>query len=119
MKIISNCVPTKFFSFPQKEFVDNQAKNKTSIIDIKRSRLPRSTFLLPYPYGKDSVIFGNPSRIDNSISFNETHTINKNREYLTAVLRKLRYLGRQGLAVRGKRNEDLSKEDLINEGKYK
>ena len=37
---------------------------------------------------------------------------------MTAVLRTLRYLGRQGLAVRGKRNEDLSKEDLINEGKY-
>ena len=45
--------------------------------------------------------------------------MNKNREHLTAVLRTLRYLGQQGLAVRGKRNEDLSKEDLINEGKFK
>lgn len=119
MKIMSNCVPPKFFSFPLKEFVDNQAKNKRSIIDIKRSRLPRSTFLWPYLYGKDSVIFANASRIDNSISLNETHTINKNREHLTAVLRTLRYLGQQGLAVRGKHNEDLSKEDLINEGKFK
>ena len=38
---------------------------------------------------------------------------------MTAVLRTLRYLGQQGLAVRGKHNEDLSKEDLINEGKFK
>ena len=38
---------------------------------------------------------------------------------MTTVLRTLRYLGQQGLAVRGKRNEDLSKEDLINEGKFK
>ena len=38
---------------------------------------------------------------------------------MTAFLRTLRYSGRQGLAVRGKRNEDLSKEDLVNEGKFK
>ena len=57
------------------------------------------------------------SRIDTNISSNETNKIKENREYLTAILRAMHYLGRQGLALRGKYDDgNPTNEDVINKG---
>ena len=57
------------------------------------------------------------TKIDNNISSNEANRIKENREYLTAILRALHYLGRQGLALRGKYDDrNPTNEDVINKG---
>ena len=60
------------------------------------------------------------SRIDTNISSNETNKIKENREYLTAILRAMHYLGRQGLALRGKYDDgNPTNEDVVNKGNFK
>ena len=55
------------------------------------------------------------SRIDN-ISSNEANRMKAKREYLTVILWAL-YLGRQGLALRGKYDDgNPTNEDVINKG---
>ena len=60
------------------------------------------------------------SKIDNNISSNEANRIKETREYLTAILRALHYLGHQGLALRGKYDDgNLTNDDVINKGNFK
>ena len=55
------------------------------------------------------------SGIDNNIPSNEANKIKENHKYLTAILRELHYLGRQGLALRGKYDDaNPTNEDVIN-----
>ena len=60
------------------------------------------------------------SRIDNNISSNEANRMKAKREYLTVILWALYYLGRQGLALRGKYDDgNPTNEDVIDKGNFK
>ena len=60
------------------------------------------------------------SKIDNNLLSNEANRIKVNREYLTAILRALPYLGRQRLALRDKYDDgNPTNEDVNNKGNFK
>lgn len=62
--------------------------------------------------------FSNPSRrIDVTMEDSNTERINKNREILKAILKCIEFCGRQGISLRGHRDDDTS--TSLNKGNFK
>ena len=63
----------------------------------------------------------NPSiRIDQRMTNSTSKTVETNRRFLKSILRALEYLRRQGLALRGRRDDGAALgEDAINKGNFK
>ena len=60
------------------------------------------------------------SRIENKITSNAAATIERNRRFLKSILRVIEYLGRQGLALRGHRDDgNINDDEVINKGNFK
>ena len=59
------------------------------------------------------------SKIDHRLSRNVSVTIDQNRSFLKSILRAIEYCGRQGIALRGHRDDGAINDDTDNQGNFK
>ena len=59
------------------------------------------------------------TRIDHRLSWNASVTIDQNRSFLKSILRAIEYCGRQGIALRGLRDDGAINNDTDNQGTSK
>ena len=60
------------------------------------------------------------TRIDQSITQTSAAVVSRNRQYIASILRAIEYCGRQGIALRGHRDdESLFDEASSNRGNFK